>query len=1138
MILQLTAPTRPKFSQLRVVLMALLCGFAFMVMATPQSLFAADADTLEDTPVSFTVVVPAGEELKYVSNTATPAGSTASVSGNTITYTPTLNYSGVGSLDYVLCIENTTNCGSPVEATIDIMAVNDDPIAIDDPQAVNVEDYTGPEDTLLQVTTVISGLLDNDTDVDLDTLTASLHVSPTYGLATVYPDGTFDYMPDPYFFGTDSFEYAADDGNGGIVTATAYVTITNVISDVLIEIPTSFTETVVYTPTSTVITVPIQLDNRHEDIAGLNFAIDYDTTCLTFNTFTLVAAQAGTFNISALNTVSTTVGNNVVTFALYDGGFPLTPMNDGHLMDVAFDYDSACGMMTLDSTDLHLEDVVPSNLDAETLGAVVPNLHSFNVIANTAANDMSRFLVNPSAPGSGKLSEGPVSGSHFATITSQETDLLDPEYTTASDSTDHTYTLNDTGCDGKINDNALVELQGTRGEEIHFLSPLPVIDFETMPQWRICIVSTDPHGATFEKRIFIGVEDSDEAPTAILIDDLFDTPNLGIIPAPGPAWVNENITNTAVITLSVVDTDAITDTGIMSHTYEILAITSTVGTVPTTTFTITNHNQIATGPACCNYEDAPGGISYDILVRATDSYDQFNNTSYTTPTLYFDDVITINITDVNEMPGGVTPTMYSISENTPVPTPLTPALTTIDDPDTDDGHLYTLVGPGPNCPPPLHNGRFTVDMNTGVISTDAFVFASGPNSGPGGIYSICVRTTDDGDPAMFKDTKVDIEIVDTNLAPIAVNDIISSSQWIAIGSDFYSVDTGSGSLTHYGPAHIDVLANDSDPEGQPIIVVGPYGTGNLSSTMKMGSIERQGGYIAYTAPTVAASPADYAGTDSFTYQVRDNQGPPNNVSAPATVEVPYVIEHAIGDCNADGLLNSNDFVMNVLEIFEFIDIDWHEIHENGDYAGSPFGCNSQMDLDINILDVICSVNTFFGNGCGSTVTASSVRAPATLALGSNLAAAEGETIQVPVVLGNSGGMVAGASFFVNIDTDSLVFDATDTDSNGIPDAVSLDIPASSRAMFDYDAASGNLMFAIFGQALPMAPLADGTIATIELQVKEGATSSQAAIEIANDSLSSQSAEALAVEATGSTVDIADPSGQSYDIELFLPISIR
>ncbi|MBL0046805.1 MAG: tandem-95 repeat protein [Bacteroidetes bacterium] len=75
------------------------------------------------------------------------------------------------------------------------------------------DNYILDEDVTLTITDPLLGLLANDSDPDLDNLTVSLIpvTLPTNGTVTINPDGTFEYIPNPDFNGTDSFEYEVCD---------------------------------------------------------------------------------------------------------------------------------------------------------------------------------------------------------------------------------------------------------------------------------------------------------------------------------------------------------------------------------------------------------------------------------------------------------------------------------------------------------------------------------------------------------------------------------------------------------------------------------------------------------------------------------------------------------------------------------------------------------------------------------------------------------------------------------------------------------------------------------------------------------------------------------------------------------------
>jgi VCBS repeat-containing protein len=72
------------------------------------------------------------------------------------------------------------------------------------------------------------GVLANDTDADLDPLSASLLDGPSDGSVSLNADGSFTYTPDPDFYGADSFTYKASDGSLDSCVATVAITVNGV----------------------------------------------------------------------------------------------------------------------------------------------------------------------------------------------------------------------------------------------------------------------------------------------------------------------------------------------------------------------------------------------------------------------------------------------------------------------------------------------------------------------------------------------------------------------------------------------------------------------------------------------------------------------------------------------------------------------------------------------------------------------------------------------------------------------------------------------------------------------------------------------------------------------------------------------
>jgi VCBS repeat-containing protein len=169
------------------------------------------------------------------------------------------------------------------------------PVAVDDA-------YTTSEDTLLSVDA--PGILSNDTDANGDELIAILITNVSHGTLTLNANGSFTYMPETNFNGTDSFTYKVNDGELDSNVATVTITVTAVNDAPVAE------DITVTTPEGTAI-----------DITLIGSDVDGDTL-----TYAIVDGPA--------NGTVTIVGN-VVTYtpnANFNGTDSFTyKVNDGEL---------------------------------------------------------------------------------------------------------------------------------------------------------------------------------------------------------------------------------------------------------------------------------------------------------------------------------------------------------------------------------------------------------------------------------------------------------------------------------------------------------------------------------------------------------------------------------------------------------------------------------------------------------------------------------------------------------------------------------------------------------------------------------------------------------------------------------------
>ena len=135
-----------------------------------------------------------------------------------LVFTPAANGNGTGYASFTFQVQDnggTLNSGvaldpTPNTMTFNVTAVNDEPVGVADFYAVNAT-------TVLPLSVAAPGVLENDSDIEGSSLTASLNTQAAHGTATVNGDGSFTYNPTAGYAGTDSFTYTLSDGTLPVV---------------------------------------------------------------------------------------------------------------------------------------------------------------------------------------------------------------------------------------------------------------------------------------------------------------------------------------------------------------------------------------------------------------------------------------------------------------------------------------------------------------------------------------------------------------------------------------------------------------------------------------------------------------------------------------------------------------------------------------------------------------------------------------------------------------------------------------------------------------------------------------------------------------------------------------------------------
>jgi cytoskeletal protein CcmA (bactofilin family) len=169
------------------------------------------------------IIAPSSVQLTVTQ----PTHGTATVVNNQVVYTPDPNYHfqamGISGDSFTYHVQSTDGHEATATAMIGIDWVNHAPVAVDDTLTLAGGASQGSVN-----------VIQNDSDFDTTRFTArhiSIVTPPANGIAVpeLGPGGNFDgnitYIPNPGFYGSDSFQYAAFDSDWVQATATVNVVV-------------------------------------------------------------------------------------------------------------------------------------------------------------------------------------------------------------------------------------------------------------------------------------------------------------------------------------------------------------------------------------------------------------------------------------------------------------------------------------------------------------------------------------------------------------------------------------------------------------------------------------------------------------------------------------------------------------------------------------------------------------------------------------------------------------------------------------------------------------------------------------------------------------------------------------------------
>ncbi|MFC1810159.1 tandem-95 repeat protein [Patescibacteria group bacterium] len=872
------------------------------------------ATTDEDTPVL--INVPSNDtdsdgtlNLTSVIIVDLPSNGSVSVNPTTgvATYTPDLNYNGSDSFTYTID-DNDGGTSNVATVTITINDVNDPPVANNDTATTN-------EDTAVGI--VVKA---NDTDVDgiLDPTTVTIVDYPTDGGVSVNPTtGVVTYTPDADYNGSDSFTYTIDD-NDGATSNVATVTIT--INDVN-DPPVANDDTA---STNEDVAVDIDVPANDTDIDG---TVDLTTVTIvdhptdggvSVNPTTGVVTYTPDLNYNGSDSFTYTIDDddgatsNTATVTINIGAVvdPPTANDDSATTneDTPVDIDVPANDTDPDGT---IDDATVAIVDLPSDGGVSVNpttgVVTYTPDLNYNGSDSFTYTVNDN--------DGNIS--NVATVTITINDVNDPPVANNdSDSTDEDTPVivdvpaNDTDVDGTVDLTTVaivddpahgsVSVNPTTGAVTY----TPDLNYNGSDIFTYTI-DDDDSATSNTATVTITINDVNDPPIAnddsettdedtpvgidvpandTDIDGTVDPTTVAIATPPSNGGVSVNPT-----TGEITYTPDLNYNGGDSFTYTIDDDDGATSNAATVTITINDVNDppIANNDSGTTDEDDPVIINVpsndtDIdgfvdlttvaivddpthgtvevnpatgAVTYTPDAD-YNGSDLFTYTIDDDDgatsnTATVNITinDVNDPPIANDDTA-STDEDVPVGIDVKVNDTDIDgtvDQTTvqiidDPAHGLVSVNPG--------NGVVTYTPDENYNGSDSFTY-----------------TIQDDDGATSNTATVTINIGPVVDPPTANDD-----------SETTNEDT---------PVDINVPANDTDPDG----TIDPT-TVSIETPPSDGlvSVNPTTGVVTYTPD------ADFFGSDSFTYKIRDDEG---NISNEATVDI------TINDVNDPPIANDD-----------------------------------------------------------------------------------------------------------------------------------------------------------------------------------------------------------------------------------------
>ncbi|MFC4701140.1 tandem-95 repeat protein [Glaciecola siphonariae] len=804
---------------------------------------ADSATTTEDTAVTVNLLAndsdPDGDTIQ-VANASSNDGTVSVLPSGDVVFTPNPNFNGTAIINYT--VVDSTGAVDTGTASITVAPVNDIPLVPN--QIIKA----------LEDTPVTFDPLANGIDLDNDTLTVSA-ITPSSGSVVTNPDGTITFTPDPDFNGPVSITYTVDDGNGGVINVTVDINV-----EATIDPPVANPDTAT-TPEDTPVTINAVANDSDPDGDPLSI--------------TAAVSPHGVTSIDSNGDVVFTpnddfTGEASINYTLSDGTgevatgtitVTVTPVNDAPiasdqtlvtLEDTALIIDPLLNASDIDGDPLSITNIVVSN------GSVSMNADgtlTYTPDANFNGPVTITYFVDDGNGGSVPVT---VNINVQATV---DAPVANPD--TATTSEDQAVTIDVLANDTDADNEALTVVQASSSNGIVSIDAngdllfTPNADFNGTAI--INYVIEDTSGEMASSTVSVTVTPINDAPTA--------------------QDISETIAEDTVLNIDVIDAASDAD----NDTLTISSISVDEGSVTVgpdgTVFYTPPENFVGSALITYTLDDGNGGTvtaTIDVTVAEENDEPELEPFDVTVPG---NDASIIDILSLVE---DVDSTNVSLSSATvPVGTIVInqDGTVTFTPPPGFEGTVIAQVcvqdDQGAqvcaevtinvvidNTPPVAFDLDFVTDEDTSLLlditasdeqndeltytiltQPNGVLSGSGPNFTyipPEGFVGTTTFTYEVSDgQATSQIATVTIEVAPVNDAPIA-ND------------DFVDMDSSQTSLI------IDVLANDEDPDGDALSIIG--------ATASVGSVSIVDGQLVYVPLT------GFVGNDIIEYTITDADG--------------------------------------------------------------------------------------------------------------------------------------------------------------------------------------------------------------------------------------------------------------------------